>query len=647
MHIIAKGELPAGRRRTGSIEMYDRGRFFTVTGQRLDDASPTVEWRQPELDRLYLETFGEDPHGGQTTAPPRQDHPPVAVIDLNDAELLRRAQAAANGGRFSTLWNGNCDGYPSQSEADLALCSMLAFWTGPDPDRIDRLFRQSGLCRPKWDHQHDGGGRTYGQMTIDRALGGMRAYYSPWTGHTGSPPGHRNAETPAVDGNRWALTDVGNAERLVYHHGHDLHYCYDWGKWLVWNGSRWQVDDVGAIVQRAKDTVRRIYNEAAGLADKDEREAIARWAVRSETMQRIEAMINLARSEPGVPISSVLLDTDPMLLNCLNGTVDLRTGKLRPHQRDDKCTKIAPVAFDPDARCPRWDRFLDVVTGHNPTVQSYLQRCIGYTLTGDISEQVLFFLHGNGSNGKSTTLEVPRTILGDYAQKAPQEMITLQRFDGGVPNHIARLQGARMAVLNEVEEGRYMAESAVKDLTGGDTITARYMRAEWFDFRPTHKLWMYGNHKPVIRGTDHGIWRRVRLIPFTVTIPKEQCDQHLKEKLLAEAPGILAWAVRGCLDWQRNGLGTPEIVQAATEGYRSEMDMLGLFLEDRCIQQPTATVPKGDLYAAYETWCEQNGERPVAKRTFGQRLREKGIEERKSGTHLWVGVGLLADGLPS
>ena len=639
VHIIAKGTLPPGGRKSGSVEMYARGRFFTVTGQKVDAAPATIEDRDQEINRLHLETFGEDPEDRRRTPPAGVTWQSASLGVSDDQELLRRAQTAANGSMFTTLWEGDWSSYPSQSEADLGLCGMLAFWAGPDPNRIDSLFRQSGLYREKWDQRHDGIGRTYGQMTIDQVLASRCTYYSP--GRRASSDGQNTNGSGQSQRKKWALSDLGNAERLVHYHGNDLHYCYEWGKWLAWNGSSWQQDDEVIVVQRAKDTVRRIYDEAAGAANDEERQAIAKWALRSETKQRIDAMIDLARSEPGIAISSSLLDTDPMLLNCLNGTLDLRTGKLRQHERDDLCTKMAPVAFDAGAPCPKWDRFLTVITEGSITMKQYLQRCVGYTLTGDTSEQILLFLHGNGANGKTTKLEVVRSIMGDYAQKAPGEMITQRRYDGGVPNHMARLQGARMAVLNEVEEGRYMAEAQVKDLTGGDTITARYMRAEWFDFTPTHKLWVCGNHKPVIRGTDQGIWRRIRLIPFTVTIPESERDPHLKDKLLAEAPGILAWAVRGCLDWQREGLGTPEIVQVATNSYRGEMDVLGQFLEDSCVQQPTASVPKGELYTAYEAWCEQSGERPIAKRTFGQRLREKGFEERKSGTHLWVGIGLL------
>ena len=639
VHIIAKGELPPGRRKTGSIEMYSSGRFFTITGSPLPSAPASIGERTPELEELYLDTFGEDPNDGHDAGGGMQESMPVGPLVLDDSELLRRAHAAANGALFGALWRGDCSSYPSQSEADLALTNLLAFWTGPDPQWIDRLFRQSGLHRDKWDQRHDGAGRTYGQMTIDRVLDSRCTYYSP--GRHANSDGQNTNGSGQSQRKKWALSDLGNAERLVHYHGNDLHYCYEWGKWLAWNGSNWQQDDEVIVVQRAKDTVRRIYDEAAGAANDEERQPIARWALRSETKQRIDAMIDLARSEPGIAISSSWLDSDPMLLNCLNGTLDLRTGELRPHDRSDLCAKIAPVVFDRDASSPLWDRFLDVVTGRNIELKSFLRRCIGYTLTGDITEQVLLFLHGNGSNGKTTFVEAIRSILGDYAQKAPQEMITMRRFDGGVPNHVARLQGARMAVLNEVEEGRYMAEAQVKDLTGGDRIPARHMRAEWFDFTPTHKLWVCGNHKPVIRGTDNGIWRRIRLIPFTVTVPEDQRDPHLKERLLAEGAGILAWAVRGCLDWQREGLGTPEIVQVATNSYRGEMDVLGQFLEDSCLQQPTASVPKGELYTAYEAWCEQSGERPIAKRTFGQRLREKGFEERKSGTHLWVGIGLL------
>ena len=459
-------------------------------------------------------------------------------------------------------------------------------------------------------------------------------------------PGQNGTDPAKQDGaRRFAHTDLGNAERLAATHGHNLRYCHEWGRWLVWTGRRWEDDRRGLVNQQAKRAVRQIYAEAAGITDEDLRKEIVKWGLRSEAKTRIDAMVGLAQSEPGLPVTVDELDAHPWLLNVANGTVDLRTGALRAHSRQDLITKQAPTAYDPDARCPTWLAFLDTVMAGRQDLIEFLRRAVGYSLTGDVSEQVVFFAYGLGANGKTTLAETITAMLGDYAQKAPRGMLTMRPGAAdGVPNDIARLPGARFVVSNEVEEGRRLAEAQVKDLAGGDTLTARFMRGEFFEFRPTHKLWIYGNHKPVIRGTDEGIWRRMRLIPFEVTIPAAKQDRRLAQKLRAELPGILAWAVQGCLDWQKDGLSAPAEVTEATAAYRAEMDVLADFLTDKCILAPSAAVTKAALFTTYQTWCEVNRERPLGKIAFGARLKERGIADGTTGrekTRAWLGVGLL------
>ena len=438
------------------------------------------------------------------------------------------------------------------------------------------------------------------------------------------------------------LSDLGNARRLVAEHGADLRYCYQLGKWFVWDGRRWTEDAMAAAERYAKATVCSMYARAASLPETHARKELARHALRSESHRQIAAMIALSRSEPGVPVLTDQLDLDPWALNVLNGTIDLRTGALRPHRRDDLITRLAPVVYDPDATCPTWTAFLEQILDGNLAMLAFLQRAIGYSLTGSTRERVLFLLHGAGSNGKSTLLEAVRAVLGEYAQRTPTQTL-LARRDSTIPNDLARLRGARFVSAAETDEGRHLAEGLVKDLTGGDTIAARFLRAEWFDFRPEFKLWLATNHKPVIRGTDRGIWDRIRLIPFNVSIPDERQDKELAGKLMLELPGILGWAVKGCLDWQRAGLDLPEEVRDATEGYRTEMDTLAAFLDERCTVAPAESAAARDLYAAYRTWCEDTGERWTSQKAFGLRLRERGFTSERVGrakVHTWLGVGL-------
>jgi putative DNA primase/helicase len=383
--------------------------------------------------------------------------------------------------------------------------------------------------------------------------------------------------------------------------------------------------------------VRSIYKEAADCDDFDERHAIAEHAKRSEKVERVMAIEKLARSM--VPIVPEMLDTDPWLLNVDNGTLDLRTGQLRPHRREDRITKLAPVAYDPLATCPQWEAFLDCIFDKNKNLIDFVQRLFGYSLTGEVSEQALVFLYGTGANGKSTFLLVLQALLGEYAEQAAPELL-LQKKGDSHPTEVADLFGRRVAVSTEVEAGRSWSEVQIKQLTGGDRIKARFMRKDFFEFQPTHKLFVAANHKPRVRGTDNGIWRRIRLIPFCVTIPEHARDKNLVKKLQAELPGILAWAVRGCLAWQKDGLGEPAEVKAATEAYREEMDALGEFFDDCCIVGPKVEAKAQDLYGAYVKWCETNGERPMGQRSFGMALRERGFKDRKSGVKVWVGVGL-------
>lgn len=437
-------------------------------------------------------------------------------------------------------------------------------------------------------------------------------------------------------------TDLGNAKRLVARHGVDLRFCQAWGKWLAWDERRWRVDDTGEVERRAKDTVRSIYLEARNAPSKERAAELAEWAVKSESAHRLNAMIDLARSEPGIPVVPEELDRDPWLLNCLNGTVDLRTGKLRPHRREDMITKIVPVVFNPDAEAPLWDAFLDRIMGGNERLIGFLQRAAGYSLTGDVSEHVAFLCYGTGQNGKSVFLNTLLAATGDYGKAIDPELL-LARTGEIHPTIRADLAGVRLAVAIETQEGRRLNEALFKWLTGGDRLKARRMREDFWEFEPTHKFFIATNHKPEVRDTSWSLWRRIRLIPFTVTIPEEEQDKHLAEKLRDELPGILAWAVRGCVAWQEHGLAAPEEVKAATEQYRAEQDMLMAFIEECCIQAPYAEATAGDLYRAYTRWCETSGEKPLCQRDFGARLGEKGFKQDRStgGVRFWRGIGLV------
>lgn len=476
-------------------------------------------------------------------------------------------------------------------------------------------------------------------MALILGLGRKSAFVALASDATVQPKIHDNSQEQATT-RHLHQTDLGNAERLVSRHGAGLRYCHPWRRWLAWDGRRWAIDDTGEIRRRAKDTTRAIYAEASQLADENARKSRAKWAMGSENRARLDAMIYLAQAETGIPVIPDELDADPSLLTVNNGTLDLRTGMLRPHDPADFITKLAPVDYDPEAEAPIWTAFLNRIMADNETLIAFLQRAVGYSLTGDVGERVLFFLYGCGANGKSTFLEAIRAMAGDYGLRTPTETLMIKRH-GAIPNDVARLKGARLVTAAESDEGKRLAEAVIKDLTGGDTIAARFMRAEWFDFRPQCKIWLATNHKPEVRGTDKAIWDRIRLVPFEVIIPEAEQDKRLVEKLKKELGGILAWAVRGALEWYKHGLGIPAEVTAATAGYREEMDTLGAFMVDRCVLKPTAQGTAKALYNAYKSWCEGNGERLISKRAFGLRLAERGFKRYSDGrARSWIGIGL-------
>lgn len=443
------------------------------------------------------------------------------------------------------------------------------------------------------------------------------------------------------------LTDMGNAQRLVHLYGEDIRYCHEAKRWLIWNGKVWEWDMGAKINVYAKMTARYIYHEAGDEPSEKARKELADHAKRTESDHRLNAMIALAQSEFGVPVRLAELDVDPWLFNCENGTIDLRTGVLRPHSRKDLITVLSPVEYDSDAECPLWLAFLRRITGGDEEGEElayYLQRAIGYSLSGDTSAQVMFLLYGLGCNGKSTFTMTIRKLMAGYAERMDAEDLMLKdkriAGGGGPKEGIANLRNKRFVVGSELQDGRRLDVGLIKDMTGGETIKGRRLYEHEFEFMPSHKLWLYGNHKPVIADSTLSIWRRVKQIPFNVTIPSSEVDMALGLKLEEELPGILAWAVEGCLEWQKNGLyGEPAAVTIATEKYQHDQDILGDFLEDCCVVEPLGTIAKSDLKEEYHKWCQDNGMEPVTQKTFKNRLTEKGIGEGRVGrARYWKGL---------
>ena len=431
------------------------------------------------------------------------------------------------------------------------------------------------------------------------------------------------------------LTDLGNAERLVALHGDAMRFVPGLG-WHVWDGGRWRVDDTGEVQRRAKHAARKRLHDAAECRDADDRKAIVKWASASESEPRLRAAVTLAQSEEPVVARPADLDRDSYLLNCANGTIDLRTGQLRVPTQADLITLATPVPYEPAAECPRWQRFLLEIFAGDIELVAFMHRLFGYALTGDTREEVLIVLHGAGCNGKSTLLAVIRRLLGEYASAASFETFMRARGDRGPRNDLARLHRARLVTAAESGEGRRLDEATIKEVTGRDTIAARFLYGEHFEFTPQFKLVLSTNHKPKVDGSDDALWRRLRLIPFTESFEGRR-DKGLADTLEHEIAGILAWAVQGCLDWQQHGLGEPSAIKAATNEYRQDEDLLGAFLADHC--QPDGEVPADQLRAAYTTYCEDAGEKPLPASTLGKQLSRRGIHKHKrTGTYRGISL---------
>ncbi|MDR0442113.1 MAG: DUF5906 domain-containing protein [Treponema sp.] len=437
------------------------------------------------------------------------------------------------------------------------------------------------------------------------------------------------------------LTDSTNATRMVREHGRDIRYMAAWKKWIVWNGKFWETDESGALVHaKGLEMIRNIYDDILKTDDHRERIEIEKYVMICESVRRRKSFVEAVQWVDGMSIKSEELDPNPWLLNVKNGTIDVQTGEFREHRQEEMITKIANVEYDPAADCPQWKKFVCEIMDYKSDLINFVQTAAGWALTGDISEQTMFILFGTGANGKSTFLNTIMHLLGDYATATPTETF-MKKTGDQTTNDIARLRGTRFVTTTEAEQGRRLSETLIKKITGNDQMTARFLYGEFFNFIPTFKIFMATNHKPVIKGNDHGIWRRIKLIPFTTRIEEDKQDKHLEFKLREEASGILNWLLEGAARWKREQLKAPKAVMTATDDYRGEMDGLGNFLKERCVQTNDATLRIRELFKAYSDWCDENHEHAVSERFFSMQIKELGFKQgRTAEARFWLGLGL-------
>lgn len=441
------------------------------------------------------------------------------------------------------------------------------------------------------------------------------------------------------------FTDLGNAERFAKMFRGKLAYCKQMGKWLIWSGSRWEKDNSDQVMTFAKKCIRSLYGYAAGVDDPIFRKAILKHANSSESLKSIKSMITIAQSE--LPVALHDLDADQWILNCQNGIVDLRTGQLMPHDSVKNATKISPAVFSTDAECPVFEKFIHSTFAGNEEIIKFMQRLLGYCLTGETREQQFAIAFGSGRNGKGTLLNLVLDIMGDYAQTTPTDTLYRKKNEG-VSNDIARLMGARFVLASEGEEGKRFDEALIKKMTGQDRMAARFLHQEFFEFMPQFKIMLMTNDKPIARGDDMALWARIQLIPFTQKFDGSKKDDTLKDKLRspAEMSGILKWLVEGCLEWQRIGLCPPEEVVQATAEYRNESDKFQNWIEECCAVDAHAVCASHDLYKSFQAWSLSNGDRHIVTSVaFSKQLVKKGFENFKGGggCRKFKGIGLLVE----
>ncbi len=653
IHIICRGSLPAGGRRKNSVEMYESGRYFIMTGNAITDYGITD--CTDSIKALHEKYIG----GGSAPVTKK----PFAVTSSSGSipngsigELLEKARRSKQGGIFSDLMAGNFENhYKSHSEADIALCNMLAFWLGRDEGAIDSAFRSSGLMRDKWDRKQSGS--TYGALTIQKAIADCTAVYgeksSPAENYSISisPGGEPHVETEEGEEVRlYTMDDTGNAERMFVNYGSRLRYSYVEKTWYYWDERRWCRDITGTIdrvaddsldvMQRELEIYKQIDLKKPPQEGKSSMENLFNRHIKTSRSSKAKTAMK-KELQHRVPIVLGQFDRDKYALNTPTGIIDLKQGKLLPHDIEKYITKLTGTGLS-DSDCPQWKAFLNTIFGGDAEMIRYIQKAVGYSLSGSTNEQCVFFLYGTGRNGKSTFLDTIRAMMGDYAANAqPETIMVSQKSSGGARSDIARLKGARFVTTVEPNEGMRLDEGLIKQLTGGDPVTARFQYSQEFEFVPEFKIWMATNHKPIIRGTDTGIWRRIHLVPFTAAIPESKVDRNLPYKLRKELPSILKWAVDGYALYKSEGLRMPAAVLNAVDDYRREMDVISAFLSACC------TVGKGAeqssvLYAVYCKWASDNNEYKMSHTRFTTELLKKdGISrEKRTNCNYFIGLSI-------
>lgn len=638
VHIIVKGELPPGGRRKGNVEMYSDTRFFTMTGNAIsrftDIADDSDYGKINYLHNKYI---------GGTEVSVKRDVPENEGNGLSIDEIIRIASNSKNGTRFKLFLNGGWEQfYGSQSEADMAFANDLAFWSNRDYKKMDAIFRSSSLYRDKYDQKR--GDYTYGDITLNKAIDTCNNVFKPQSSDDGFQLYVLDQSTKKVERKFYSYDDTGNAQRFTENFGESVRYSYTRKNWYFYNDKIWQLDNEGRVKGLVDKTLEIMKKEPIFKSDDvDEEKAKENLLKHVKYSRGSNGKTNMLKeSQHLLPVSAETFDRDKHLINVQNGYIDLKTGDLNNHDRNKYFTKISTVEYTDKIDCPLWTGFLNQIFDGDKELIDYMQRSVGYSLSGSTEEQVMFFLYGNGRNGKSVFLDIITEMMGNYTTNIqPQTLMVKQQSNNANPD-IAKLDGARLVTSTEPNEGMRLDEGLVKQITGGDTVTARFLYGDEFDYTPQFKLWMATNHKPIIRGTDDGIWRRLVVVPFNVQIPESEVDKNLKYKLRREMTAILNWAVEGYQLWKIRGLDEPEVIKNQRGDYRSEMDPVELFIQECCTRNPGEREQASKLYQAYKNWAIDNNQYVMNHIKFGKEMKNK-FEPKKSGVNYFLGICLDVD----
>ena len=643
IHAIFKGKIPGKRRRKGNYEMYQTGRFFALTGNNIIPDPTIKSMSDDEMKTLYEFLFGKD-----NIVQLHSESDNITPVDLSVVEIIKRAEnSAKTGTRFTMFMKGGWEQfYASHSEADMAFANDLAFWTGRDFHKMDTIFRNSSLMREKFDEKH--GAVTYGTSLLNKAINETQNIYNPESDSQDSESSYtfsfNEDKTKKIMPRSW--DDQGRGLRMRDQFATVLKFNAVDKKWFFFNGSYWQ-EDIGnqrveLAAERVANSIKKEKPELSFSTKTDEDKAMNEWyRFQKDSRSHMAKMHMIDEFKKYVIVKHGEFDKEDMLLNTESGYVDLSNGELHDHDIDKKFSHQTVAEYSDNVDAPLWEKFLNQIFNNDEELIHYVQKAIGYSFTGSVDEQCLFILNGRGRNGKSVFSNVVSDVAGNYAKQMNVQTIVAKKNQSGSANSdIARLEGARIVTSSELNEGDRFDESLVKQLTGGDKILARFLYGSEFEYKPKFKIWMATNHLPIIRGTDDGIWRRIKIIPFNIQIPKEKVDKKLEYKLKAEYTGILNWSVQGAIMWQQEGLEDPEAVTKVIETYRAEMDPLDAFLEECCTTGQNYSIKARDMYDAYHEWAKESEEYKMSMTKFGREMSKKLLRVKRRDGWYYVGLKL-------